>query len=69
MDTSSTPFSRRSRVSNTRSDAYGGQSFENRTRFFLPVVKVVRALWGEKPLFVRLSASDLAEHVASLTEG
>jgi 2,4-dienoyl-CoA reductase-like NADH-dependent reductase (Old Yellow Enzyme family) len=25
------------------------------------VVKAVRALWGEKPLFVRLSASDWAE--------
>lgn len=48
-------------LSNTRSDAYGGQSFENRTRFFLRVVKAIRAVWAEKPLFVRISASDWAE--------
>ncbi|KAI9463810.1 NADH:flavin oxidoreductase 2 [Russula earlei] len=48
-------------LTNTRKDAYGGQSFENRTRFVLRVVKAVRAAWGERPLFVRLSATDWAE--------
>ncbi|KAH9969906.1 FMN-linked oxidoreductase [Russula dissimulans] len=47
---------------NTRSDAYGGQSFENRTRFVLRVVKAVRVACGdERPLFVRVSASDWVE--------
>jgi 2,4-dienoyl-CoA reductase-like NADH-dependent reductase (Old Yellow Enzyme family) len=48
-------------LTNTRSDSYGGQSFENRTRFLLRVVKSVRAAWGDRPLFVRLSATDWAE--------
>jgi len=49
-------------LTNTRSDAYGGQSFENRTRFLLRIIKAVRAAWGEeRPLFVRLSATDWAE--------
>jgi len=48
-------------LTNTRRDAYGGQSFENRTRFMLRVVKAVRAAWRERPLFVRLSATDWAE--------
>jgi len=48
-------------LTNTRSDRYGGQSFENRTRFLLRVVKAVRAAWAERPLFVRLSATDWAE--------
>jgi 2,4-dienoyl-CoA reductase-like NADH-dependent reductase (Old Yellow Enzyme family) len=46
-------------LTNTRSDRYGGQSLENRTRFPLRVVKAVRAAWAEeRPLFVRLSAMD-----------
>jgi 2,4-dienoyl-CoA reductase-like NADH-dependent reductase (Old Yellow Enzyme family) len=59
MATSSTRPSRQSQT--TRSDAYGGLSFENSTRFFLRVVEVVRTLWGENALFVRFSASDWAE--------
>jgi 2,4-dienoyl-CoA reductase-like NADH-dependent reductase (Old Yellow Enzyme family) len=47
-------------LTNTRSDRHGGQPFENRTRFLLRVVKAVRAAWAERPLFVRLSATDWA---------
>ena len=48
-------------LSNTRLDDFGGQSFENRIRFPLRVVEAVREAWGDKPLFVRLSATDWAE--------
>jgi 2,4-dienoyl-CoA reductase-like NADH-dependent reductase (Old Yellow Enzyme family) len=48
-------------ISNTRTDDYGGQSFENRIRFPLRVVEAVREAWGDRPLFVRLSATDWAE--------
>jgi 2,4-dienoyl-CoA reductase-like NADH-dependent reductase (Old Yellow Enzyme family) len=50
-------------LTNARSDAYAGQSFENRTPFMPRAVKAVRVVRGEseKPLFVRLSASDWAE--------
>jgi 2,4-dienoyl-CoA reductase-like NADH-dependent reductase (Old Yellow Enzyme family) len=45
-------------LSNERSDRYGG-SFENRIRLTLEVVEAVRANWpAEKPLFLRLSATD-----------
>jgi 2,4-dienoyl-CoA reductase-like NADH-dependent reductase (Old Yellow Enzyme family) len=45
-------------ISNLRTDRYGGP-FENRIRFTLEVVDAVRAVWPEdKPLFVRLSATD-----------
>lgn len=48
-------------VSNKRTDKYGG-SFENRTRLLLEVTELARKEWGEdKPLFVRISASDWAE--------
>jgi 2,4-dienoyl-CoA reductase-like NADH-dependent reductase (Old Yellow Enzyme family) len=48
-------------VSNTRSDEYGG-SFENRIRFGVEIVDAVRAVWPEdRPLFVRISASDWVE--------
>ena len=56
-------------LTNTRSDAYGGQSFENRTRFLLRVVKAVRSAWGDRPLFVRLSATDWAEGPEKDSEG
>ncbi|KAI8981391.1 FMN-linked oxidoreductase [Trametes punicea] len=46
-------------LSNVRTDKYGG-SLENRLRFPLEVVKTVRAAW-DKPLFVRISATDWAE--------
>ncbi len=48
-------------LSNTRADEYGGQPLENRLRWFLRLVKRVRESWADKPLFVRLSATDWAE--------
>lgn len=48
-------------LANERSDEYGG-SFENRIRFLLEVTEVVRKEWpNEKPLFVRISATDWTE--------
>jgi 2,4-dienoyl-CoA reductase-like NADH-dependent reductase (Old Yellow Enzyme family) len=45
-------------VTNTREDAYGGD-FEGRIRFPLEVIEAVREVWpDEKPLFVRISATD-----------
>jgi 2,4-dienoyl-CoA reductase-like NADH-dependent reductase (Old Yellow Enzyme family) len=45
-------------VTNTRDDEYGGD-FESRIRFPLEVVRAVREVWpDEKPLFVRISATD-----------
>lgn len=45
-------------VSNNRTDEYGG-SLENRLRYPLEVFDAVRAAWPEdRPMFVRLSASD-----------
>ncbi len=45
-------------ASNKRTDEYGG-SLANRLRFPLEVFEVVRAAWpGEKPLAVRVSATD-----------
>lgn len=48
-------------LSNKRTDEYGG-AFENRARLLLRVVDAVRAAWPEeKPLIVRISASDWTE--------
>lgn len=45
---------------NERTDEYGG-SFENRTRLIVEIVDAVRAVWpADKPLLVRLSATDWA---------
>jgi 2,4-dienoyl-CoA reductase-like NADH-dependent reductase (Old Yellow Enzyme family) len=45
-------------LSNARPDAYGG-SFDNRIRLCLEVVDAVRAVWpDDRPLFVRISATD-----------
>jgi len=45
-------------VTNRRDDEYGGD-FENRIRYPLEVVDAVREVWpDEKPLFVRISATD-----------
>src|SRR5699024_6610803 len=45
-------------LSNHRTDQYGG-SFDNRIRLLLEVTELVKAEWGnDKPLFVRLSATD-----------
>jgi len=50
-------------VTNKRTDQYGG-SLENRARFLLEVVREVRANFpAEKPIFLRVSASDLVEGV------
>lgn len=48
-------------LSNHRNDEYGG-SFENRTRFLIEITDAVREVWSdEKPLFVRISATDWVE--------
>src|ERR1700761_4647506 len=48
-------------LSNHRTDDYGG-SLANRMRFPLEVVETVRAVWpADKPLFMRISASDYVE--------
>jgi 2,4-dienoyl-CoA reductase-like NADH-dependent reductase (Old Yellow Enzyme family) len=45
-------------ITNQRSDEYGG-SLGNRMRFPIRVAEAVRAVWPvERPLFVRISASD-----------
>jgi 2,4-dienoyl-CoA reductase-like NADH-dependent reductase (Old Yellow Enzyme family) len=48
-------------LSNIRNDNYGG-AFENRIRLLLEIVDAVQKAWPDnKPLFVRISASDWAE--------
>jgi 2,4-dienoyl-CoA reductase-like NADH-dependent reductase (Old Yellow Enzyme family) len=48
-------------LSNQRDDEYGGP-FENRIRFLSETVQAVRAEWPvDKPLFVRISATDWVE--------
>ncbi|RYE10882.1 MAG: NADH:flavin oxidoreductase/NADH oxidase [Hyphomicrobiales bacterium] len=48
-------------LANKRTDAYGG-SRENRMRFGLEVIDAVRAAWpANKPLFIRISATDGVE--------
>lgn len=55
-------------LANHRRDAYG-QSFENRARLPLAVVEAVRKVWpAEKPLFVRISATDWYEGGFTLEE-
>ena len=45
-------------ISNKRTDVYGG-SFENRIKFTVDTLKIVREEWPqEKPLCIRLSCSD-----------
>lgn len=45
-------------ISNKRTDEYGG-SFENRIRFLMETVRMVRPVWPEQlPLTVRLSGTD-----------
>jgi anthraniloyl-CoA monooxygenase len=53
-------------LTNRRTDEYGG-SLENRMRFPLAVLEVVRASW-ERPLLVRISASDWAPGGIELDE-
>ncbi|KAF7351864.1 putative NADPH dehydrogenase C23G7.10c [Mycena venus] len=47
-------------LSNTRTDQYGGP-LENRLRFPTQILQRVREVWADKPLFVRISATDWAE--------
>ena len=48
-------------LTNTRTDQYGG-SFDNRLRMLLEVISAVQAVWPkDKPLTVRISASDWTE--------
>ena len=48
-------------ISNRRSDEYGG-NLENRARLLQEVVDAIREVWTrEKPLFVRISATDWIE--------
>ncbi|KAK3848593.1 MAG: NADH:flavin oxidoreductase/NADH oxidase [Linnemannia gamsii] len=50
-------------ITNHRTDEYGG-SLENRARFLIEVVKEVRARFtAEKPIFLRLAATDSVEHL------
>ncbi|KAF9363269.1 hypothetical protein BGX34_004520 [Mortierella sp. NVP85] len=50
-------------LTNHRTDQYGG-SLENRARFLLEVVRAVRANFpAEKPIFLRVSATDCVEDV------
>ncbi|KAG0200759.1 hypothetical protein BGX28_006275 [Mortierella sp. GBA30] len=50
-------------VSNHRTDQYGG-SLENRARFLIEVIREVRANFpAEKPIFLRVSATDYVEHL------
>jgi 2,4-dienoyl-CoA reductase-like NADH-dependent reductase (Old Yellow Enzyme family) len=55
-------------LANRRSDAYGG-SFDGRTRFPLEVFDAVRAAWpADRPLGVRLSATDWVDGGWNLDE-
>ncbi len=55
-------------LSNRREDAYGG-SFENRIRFTVETVRIVRRQWPEeKPLAIRLSCTDYCEGGWTLEE-
>ncbi|KAI0055862.1 FMN-linked oxidoreductase [Artomyces pyxidatus] len=56
-------------LSNTRKDQFGGQPLENRMRWPLRVVKAVRAAWGDRPLFVRLSGREWAEGPEKADDG
>ncbi|KAG0198656.1 hypothetical protein BGX28_007908 [Mortierella sp. GBA30] len=50
-------------LTNQRTDKYGG-SLENRARFLIEVIQAVRANFpAEKPIFLRMSASDMVEDV------
>lgn len=55
-------------LSNVRQDKWGGPSLENRLRLILDLAKRVREAW-DKPLFVRLSATDWAEGPEKDEEG
>ncbi|CAN5515148.1 NADH:flavin oxidoreductase/NADH oxidase [soil metagenome] len=55
-------------ISNQRDDSYGG-SFDNRIRFLIETTRRVRSVWpDDRPLFVRLSATDWVEGGWTLEE-
>jgi anthraniloyl-CoA monooxygenase len=55
-------------LSNVRTDAYGGP-LENRLRYPLEVLDAVRATWPkDRPLFVRISASDWMPDGSGITD-
>jgi NADPH2 dehydrogenase len=55
-------------MSNHRTDRWGG-SLENRARFAIEVTRAVRATWpADKPLLVRVTATDLQEGGVTLEE-
>ncbi|KAJ6575312.1 NADH:flavin oxidoreductase/NADH oxidase [Mycena capillaripes] len=56
-------------LSNTRTDQYGGPSLENRLRFPTRVLQRIREEWNDKPLFVRISATDWAEGPEKAEDG
>lgn len=54
--------------SNKRSDEYGG-SFDNRIRFLLEIVAAVQSVWGkERPLFVRISATEWTDNAWTIED-
>ncbi|KAJ7293141.1 NADH:flavin oxidoreductase 2 [Mycena rebaudengoi] len=55
-------------LSNIRTDQYGG-SLENRLRFPLRLLQRCREAWKDKPLFVRISASDWKEGPEKAEDG
>lgn len=46
-----------------RDDEFGGQELEDRLRWPLRLTSLVRKAWADKPLFVRISASDWAQEL------
>jgi anthraniloyl-CoA monooxygenase len=55
-------------ISNQRTDRYGG-SLRNRLRFPLEVFEAIRGVWpADRPISVRISATDWAEHGITPTE-
>jgi 2,4-dienoyl-CoA reductase-like NADH-dependent reductase (Old Yellow Enzyme family) len=55
-------------LSNHRTDSYGG-CFDHRIHFLLQILDAVKKVWPkELPIFVRISATDWAEHGWNLEE-
>lgn len=47
-------------LANTRTDGYGGDA-ERRYRIVREIIDEVKVVWGDRPLFVRISSTDYAE--------
>lgn len=54
-------------LTNKRQDEYGG-SFENRSRLLIEIVRGIRNILPDHPLFVRISATDWAEGGLTLND-